>query len=87
MEAIQTATRNAAEALKVSDELGTLEAGKLADIIVVDGDPSRDIRVLQEKDNIKLVMKDGRIHVDKISPKPKSVIQCEPGSWKMIDRL
>ncbi len=87
MEALQTATKNAAEALKVGNDLGTLEAGKLADLLVIDGDPSRDIRVLQEKDNIKLVMKDGQVHVDKISAKPKSVVQCEPGSWKIIDRL
>lgn len=87
MEALQTATKNAAEALKVGDDLGTLEPGKLADIVAVDGDPSRDITVLQEKDNIKLVMKEGQVHVDKISSKPKSVIQCEPGSWKIVDKL
>jgi imidazolonepropionase-like amidohydrolase len=87
LEAIQTATKNAAEALKVGDELGTLEVGKIADVVIVDGDPSRDIRVLQKKDNIKLVMKDGQVHVDKLSARPKSVIQCEPGSWKIIDTL
>lgn len=87
MEALQTATKNAAEALKVADDLGTLEVGKLADVVVVDGDPSRDIRVLQQKDNIRLVMKDGQVHVDKISATPRSVIQCEPGSWKIIDKL
>jgi hypothetical protein len=32
-------------------------------------------------------MKDGLVHVDKISARPKSVIQCEPGSWRIIDRL
>ncbi|OGA47617.1 MAG: hypothetical protein A3F74_23040 [Betaproteobacteria bacterium RIFCSPLOWO2_12_FULL_62_58] len=87
MEALQTATKNAAEAMKVDEHLGTLEAGKLADIVIVDGDPSRDVRVLQDKDNIKLVMKEGQVHVDKISSRPRSIIQCEPGSWKILDRL
>jgi hypothetical protein len=47
---------------------------------------SRNIRALEEKDHIKL-MKEGQVHVDKISARPKSVIQCEPGSWKVIDAL
>jgi imidazolonepropionase-like amidohydrolase len=59
MEAIQSATRNAAVTLNLEGQLGTLEPGMLADIIVVHGDPLQDIRVLQDKRNILTVIKDG----------------------------
>jgi imidazolonepropionase-like amidohydrolase len=59
MEAIQSATRNAAVTLNLEGRVGTLEPGMLADIIVVDGDPLQDIRVLQDKRNILTVIKDG----------------------------
>jgi imidazolonepropionase-like amidohydrolase len=85
MEALQTATKNAAEAMWLDKDLGTIEAGKFADILAIDGDPSRDITVLNTKGNIKMVMKEGEPHVDKISAKHRSVVQCEPGSWKIID--
>jgi imidazolonepropionase-like amidohydrolase len=85
MEAILTATRNAAEAMKLDKDLGTLEAGKLADVIAVDGDPLHDIAVLQQKQNIKLVMKEGQVYVDRMSAVPRYVIHPEPGQWKIID--
>lgn len=85
MEALQTATRNAAEAMWLGKDVGTIEAGKFADILALDGDPSRDITVLNTKDNIRMVMKEGEPYVDKISAKRRSVVQCEPGSWKIID--
>ena len=62
MQAIQAATRNAAEHLGKLDELGTLEAGKLADLIMVNGDPLKDIMSLY---NVELVIKGGKIVVDK----------------------
>lgn len=46
MEAIVAATRNGANNLDILDENGTLEVGKAADMIVVDGDPLSDIRIL-----------------------------------------
>lgn len=59
MEAIQSATVTAAEALGKLDEIGSIKAGKTADIIAVDKDPVRDIKVLQ---NITFVMKDGKVY-------------------------
>jgi imidazolonepropionase-like amidohydrolase len=59
MEAICAATRDAAHLMALERELGTLEPGKLADLIVVDGDPLRDITVLQQRERITVVMKDG----------------------------
>ena len=85
MEALQTATKNAAEAMWLGKDVGTIEAGKFADILALDGDPSRDITVLNSKSNIRMVMKEGEPYVDKISAKQRSVVQCEPGSWKIID--
>lgn len=61
MSAIQAATVNAADLLGLSAEIGTLEAGKRADIIAVDGDPLTDVSVLTSMD---FVMRDGRVYRD-----------------------
>ena len=58
VEIIEAATRNSAIACRILDELGTLESGKLADIIVVDGNPIEDIKTM---DQVTLVLKDGKI--------------------------
>ncbi len=58
---IQAATRTAAEHLGIGDDLGTLETGKLADLIIVEGDPLENISVLRTP---WVVMKDGRVVVD-----------------------
>jgi imidazolonepropionase-like amidohydrolase len=62
MESIVAATKTAAECIGIADKIGTLEQGKLADLIIVDGNPLRDIRILQDKKNIKMVMKEGKIY-------------------------
>ncbi len=59
MEAIVAATKTGSECIALESQIGTLEPGKLADIIVVDGDPLKDIKVLEDKANILLVMKGG----------------------------
>lgn len=58
MEAIQAATLHASELLGTSAVLGTIEAGKLADIIAVDGDPIKDIKAMGL---VQFVMKNGKI--------------------------
>ena len=87
LEAISSATKVAAEAVGLGKKLGTLETGKLADLVVVNGDPSKDIKVLQDKANIKVVMKEGNTFVDKLSSEPKYVIHPEPETRKVIDQL
>jgi len=59
MEAIRSATIHASDLLGTSEILGTIEAGKLADIIAVDGDPLSDIRVMGK---VTFVMKDGVVY-------------------------
>jgi imidazolonepropionase-like amidohydrolase len=59
VQAIQTATVNAADLLGWSDRIGVLEAGKFADIIAVNGDPTKDVTLLQ---NPVFVMKSGTIY-------------------------
>ena len=66
MEAIEAATRVAAEIMGMEDRLGTVETGKVADTIVVKKDPLQDIRVLQDSENIGLVIKGGQIVVDRL---------------------
>lgn len=62
---LRWATRHGAEAMGRGDDLGTIEAGKLADLLVVDGDPSADIGVLRT--GIQVVMKDGQIVRDRLA--------------------
>jgi imidazolonepropionase-like amidohydrolase len=61
MAAIQSATRTAAEIIGWSDRVGTLEAGKFADVVAVAGDPLRDITELER---VSFVMKGGTVHKD-----------------------
>ena len=61
MQAIQSATSLAAEALGIQGKVGTVEAGKLADLLVVEGDPGSDVRILQDPQKIKKVYKNGKL--------------------------
>ena len=51
----------------------------------MNGDPLADIRILQDKKAIHLVMKDGKVHADRRAGKSKNVVPCE--DWKKIDYL
>jgi imidazolonepropionase-like amidohydrolase len=59
LEAIVCASRRGAELMRMQDRIGTLAPGKLADLVVVDGDPLRDIAVLQDRARLS-VMQGGR---------------------------
>ena len=59
MEAIQSATLEAAKLLGQQDQLGTIAQGKVADIIAVTGNPLEDISILEEVD---FVMKEGKVY-------------------------
>jgi imidazolonepropionase-like amidohydrolase len=58
LDAIRSTTTTAAELLRMEKRLGTLEPGKLADLIAVKGNPAEDITALRE---VAFVMKDGKV--------------------------
>ena len=62
-EAIEVSTLGSARLLRLDDRLGSIEEGKLADLVVCDGDPLADITVLQDASRIKWVIKDGEVVV------------------------
>ncbi len=61
LEAITACTRENAYSVGLENDVGVVEAGKLADIIILKHDPVADIRVLQERSNLSMVIKDGKI--------------------------
>jgi imidazolonepropionase-like amidohydrolase len=67
MQALQAATGWAAECLGRQDELGTVQPGKLADLVVVAADPLAGISVLRDPTRIALVIKDGGIAANRLT--------------------
>ena len=62
METIQSATVTNAKVLKISDKVGSIEVGKLADIIAVEKNPIKDIHTME---NVVFVMKEGIVYKKK----------------------
>jgi imidazolonepropionase-like amidohydrolase len=62
MEAIVAATRWGGDIMMKPGELGVIKPGALADLLLVDGDPASDIRILQDANRLLAIMKDGRFH-------------------------
>jgi len=58
-EALQAATRTGGEIMKRGHELGQIKPGYLADLLLVDGDPLTDVKVMQDKSRFAFIMKDG----------------------------
>ena len=77
-EALQAATKHGGEAFMPDGSLGTLEAGKIADMVIVKGNPLEQIGVLQDADAIAAVIKEGQIYtglLDNQSPHQKNAEQ------------
>ena len=62
MEVLLSATKVNAALFQMADRIGTVEPGKYADLIVVAGDPLKNLRVFQNLDNLRLIMKGGRVY-------------------------
>ncbi len=62
MEVLLSATKVNAEIFRMLDKIGSVEPGKYADLIVVAGNPLKTLRVLQNQDSLRLIMKGGRVY-------------------------
>jgi imidazolonepropionase-like amidohydrolase len=62
MEVLLSATRVNAALFRMQDRIGSVEAGKYADLIVVQGDPLKNLRALQNQDNLRVIMKGGHVY-------------------------
>jgi imidazolonepropionase-like amidohydrolase len=62
MEVLLSATKVNAELFRMSDKIGTVEPGKYADLLVVDGDPLKNLRLFQMQDRISVIMKGGVLY-------------------------
>lgn len=78
MKAIVAATSAAAEALSLGSVTGTIEPRKRADLLVIAGDPLADLTLLQDRDRILGVVRDGRVLVDRGMPEPVTTRAAQP---------
>ena len=82
LEAITTATKNGAWAMLMEDELGTLEVGRRADVLVVDGDPTADIRILNDKSKlVEVICRGERTDLDRPWPEHGPIPGWKVGNW------
>jgi imidazolonepropionase-like amidohydrolase len=72
MDAILAATKLGGEIMMLGNELGQVKAGFLADLILVDGNPLANVKLLQDADKLLAVMKDGQFHKE-----PKAAGQAQ----------
>lgn len=77
---LQGMIRNAAVHLGQEDDLGTLEAGKLADLIVVDGNPLEDLSVLQ---NVEMIAKGGEVVFDR-GTNDRATMKLRSAGWSLL---
>ena len=74
-EALGAATMNGGILMGMGDELGLIRNGYLADFLIVDGDPLADVAILQDKERLAAIVKDGKFH--------KRALPSESGAMKI----
>lgn len=67
MQAVVASTKTASECIHMGNDIGTLEQGKAADILVVDGDPLDNISILEDTKNLLMIIQDGKFYKNAIS--------------------
>jgi imidazolonepropionase-like amidohydrolase len=77
LEVITCATKTGAEIMGRGDEFGTLEKGKLADVLLVDGDVVKDIALLEDRKNFIAVMQAGVVKAGRIAKPFPTVVKRE----------
>lgn len=68
VDVLRWATKHGAELLGRGDDLGTIEPGKIADLLIVKGNPAKDITILQDRKNLHAIMKDGAFYSNQLTP-------------------
>ncbi len=89
MEAILSATALGGEIMLRPDELGKVQPGYLADLLLIDGDPLADITVLQDHEKINCIMKDGRFHKENATdeaPAPDPANMPPSGTEQLVQQ-
>lgn len=82
LQAITCATKNNALAMRAEGKLGTIEEGRWADVIVVDGDPLAEIRILNDRSKLEAVVSRGRsVDLDRPWPSWQPVAGWKVGAW------
>jgi len=66
-EIVKSATLISAKLCRMEGQIGTLTAGAFADLLVVDGNPFEKISVLEQPENLKVIMKDGRFYKNELA--------------------
>ena len=83
LEAIRAATYDAGVVLNLEGEIGRVAPGMLADLLVVDGDPSEDITVLQDRERIEQIILDGEVvEIDREHP-----VVAEPALLRVLEHV
>ena len=85
LEAITCCTKNGAWAMRMENELGTLEVGKKADLLVVDGDPLADIRMLNDRSRFRHIIARGRpVDLDRPWPGHAPLPGGKVANWSSV---
>jgi imidazolonepropionase-like amidohydrolase len=82
LEAITCGTKNGAIAMRMEGEIGTIETGRKADVLVVDGDPSQDIRILNDKSRFTHIISRGKpVDLDRPWPSHTRIPGSKVANW------
>jgi imidazolonepropionase-like amidohydrolase len=72
LEAIAAGTSEAAACMGLGDETGVIAEGRHADLLLIDGDPLADVRILEDRERLRLIMKDGVVYKDETTRRASS---------------